>query len=478
MYLVLIEWHVTGQSWMADNSVEFIKTDNARYEWFQVFWGLLGLALFAVTDRLWIPSADFPQIPVFEFLIGAPVWIDSAAFAVMIGSLLVWVCLSASESVSLWRVTGNKQMPHEFSFTKGGRDDAQVLSISKRIALFLFIAASCSIVLLNQHRLQPWLYQFIVFAVLMLACRRDLALSLMRWITISIYFYSAISKFDFQFVTTLGRDFLDTTVGLMGVETDGWPDAVVSGLVVLFPLFELLMAVGLVFRRTRRWAMAGIVAMHGMLLLILGPLGLGHQPGVLVWNMYLLGQVVFLFGARDETWQTPDDLQNELLSSLKSKSNWRSKWLGDWRWLGTGTAMFVILFPLSVPWNGCDHWLAWEVYAPRTSRAQLEIGQADISRLPQQLQALCGPPNETTGFCSFWLDRWSIDTLGAPIYPEDRFQFAVAASLLEREKVRQFRLHVGGLSDRWTGKRDWQTLNRTDEIERFRDQFFLNSKSR
>ena len=53
----------------------------------------------------------------------------------------------------------------------------------------------------------------------------------------------------------------------------------------MFPLGELAVAVLLLHRRTWTWGLAGSIAMHGLLLLALGPWGLGHRPAVLVWNV-------------------------------------------------------------------------------------------------------------------------------------------------------------------------------------------------
>ena len=83
-----------------------------------------------------------------------------------------------------------------------------------------FAAAVTLMVCVDQHRLQPWTYQLFLLAWILStrSARRDLGLS--RPLLISIYFFSAISKFDYVFLHTLGQQFLSTLLGLVHLSTD------------------------------------------------------------------------------------------------------------------------------------------------------------------------------------------------------------------------------------------------------------------
>ena len=49
---------------------------------------------------------------------------------------------------------------------------------------------------------------------------------------------------------------------------------------------------------------------------------------------------------------------------------------------------------------------------------------------------------------------WSLQTLGVPIYPQARYQLAVAEKLAREHKLGSaIRVIVRGVSDRWTGER-------------------------
>jgi len=114
---------------------------------------------------------------------------------------------------------------------------------------------------------------------------------------IGFYFHSAVTKFDYSFLHTLGQQFLDALAALLGTPLDDWSDRARFTLAAAFPAGELAIAVGLCFAATRRVALAAALLLHGTLLLILGPWGLGHKPGVLIWNVFFIVQDVLLFGA-------------------------------------------------------------------------------------------------------------------------------------------------------------------------------------
>src|SRR5690606_29386070 len=97
------------------------------------------------------------------------------------------------------------------------------------------------------------------------------------------------------FLHGLGQQFAATVAAWLGASIEDWPAAVRLAAAGLFPVGELLTAAGLVFRRTRVAAIILAFVMHGGLLALLGPWGLDHRPGVLLWNVYFLLQAVILF---------------------------------------------------------------------------------------------------------------------------------------------------------------------------------------
>ena len=57
----------------------------------------------------------------------------------------------------------------------------------------LIPAAWIVLVLIDQHRLQPWAYEFAIVGVILALTRSSLGLRLLRILVISIYLYSALA---------------------------------------------------------------------------------------------------------------------------------------------------------------------------------------------------------------------------------------------------------------------------------------------
>ena len=91
--------------------------------------------------------------------------------------------------------------------------------------------------------------------------------------------------------------------------------------------------------------------------------------------------------------------------------------------------MFALLFPLTEPFGLCDVWPAWAVYATGPERLRVLIDAADRPRLPAALQRLTDAPRFVDDRCLVRIDRWSLDTTRAPLYPQNRFRLGITLAL-------------------------------------------------
>ena len=138
----------------------------------------------------------------------------------------------------------------------------------------------------------------------------------------------------------------------------------------------------------------------------------------------------------------------------------------------------ALLLPSTAWWGGYDHWLSWELYAPRNSRVQILVNQLSIEELPTQLrQYVVG--GETDSREGLWkevdLAQWSLDQLNTPIYPQERFQLGVAKAIIDQvEDDRALRVVCQSRSNRWTGRRAEKLLVGRQAIDRELDRFWFN----
>ena len=397
-------------------------------------WACFGLALFATTWKLWTPQNLYPQVPVFEVLVNAPVMVDWLALGLIFCSLALLAFQPRLDNVrSRWLIT-------------------------------VFAVSLCVSFLLDQHRLQPWAWHWFVFATIFtLASFRD-AMFWLRWIVISVYVYSAISKLDYQFTHSVGLEMLHAMADLIAVSLVNHSPESLSRFVLLLPLVELLTGIGLVFAATRIACGWLAVLLHVGLLLILGPWGLNHQSPVLIWNAFFIFQTYWLFIRRAST-----ESSNQTGCSNQSKLTR----------VAAVVALLVILFPATCSFGGCDHWLAWELYAPRSSRVTVELPGAAIDQLPCSAAKYTKNSQWMPGVVELDLARWSLGELGVPVYPNARFQLGVARAVSDQlDDERFLRVQVKSRSNRRTGHRSSQQVRGTIEMKEQSSEFWLNTVPR
>ncbi len=354
----------------------------------------------AASWPLWLDSGDFPRVP---FVPGWPAIPGPFAWAVPLG-LIATLALAAAG----WRWRG---------------------MIAASLFLLGFAVAG------DQNRLQPWAYQYALVALALATTPPATALRLARWYAISLYFYSGLSKLDASFVRELGGTFLDSGLGLLGASPSAWPDSARSAAILMMPAGEIAVAAGLIRRSTRGLALAGLIALHGALLAILGPWNLGHSPNVLIWNgaMILEGWLLF----RDGTEGPGPERRPR-----------------TWAEVGTGLVFLAaLILPLGERFGLCDPWPAHALYASHCERADISFHEDDLAGLPEAIRLRLGPPG-LDPWRRLDLNAWSRDGRGVPVYPGGRVGSGIAEALAGRyEAVQPVRLVVLGRADPWSGSR-------------------------
>lgn len=346
--------------------------EEARANQLRRWWAAAGLVLFAATWKLWTPQEEFPQVPLLGWAGVLPPFVDRLAFGVLLGSL----------ATTAWKPNSQRG--------------------------WMAFAASLSLLLvLDQHRLQPWAWQLLLMAIWWSsASAGQLGLRPLVALTVSIYFWSAVSKLDFDFFSSHGQTLVEALFGSIHIDAATWSARSKWWLATTLPLGELLVALGLAWPRTRRAGLIAATGLHVGLLLALGPLGLGHRPGVLLWNVAFLGHNWLLFG-RQSKGSFGDVKRSPSLA------------------LRVGVFWLACLWPITERWGLCDRWLAWSVYVARSERVSVTLTEDAVRRLPESARR-CVTDSELP------LDRWSLSALDVPIYPQLRFQFGVVEWLRQR----------------------------------------------
>jgi hypothetical protein len=309
----------------------------------------------------------------------------------------------------------------------------------------------------DQQRFQAWAYQYAATMLLLAARPASLGLMLSRGWTVSLYTHSALSKLDLSFLDGLGLVFLQTACDPLGLDPAQWPPAARGAAVLAMPAFELTVAAALGFARTRRLGLIGATVMHLALVLVLGPLGLGHSTIVLMWNLAMLAECWVAFGPRIEPFS-----------------------LGEIR-AGASLAATVfaagVVWPFGERWGLCDPWPAHALYASHVERADVYLHESEQGVWPAAVRRFVA-----TGVDSgdVWrrvdLTEWSRAERGTPVYPANRATVGLARGIAARYGVRLVRVVAFGPADRWTGRRTRREAIGLDALRALGRRFRLNAR--
>ncbi len=348
---------------------------------------------------LWVDGDDFPRVPFLRGWPDWPAWCSRVLLAVIAGSLAM-----------------------------------AALGRAWRAGLALGLAGLAVATLGDQDRLQPWAYQFGLLDLAMVSASKPRALALGRMSAIGLYAYSGLSKLDVSFATELGPTFLAAGLGLVGASPTGWPGWLRTTAILAMPAWEVAVALGLGFRRTRRLALFAAIAQHSALLAILGPWSLGHSPNVLVWNGAMIVEDWLLF-ANSPGGPAASD---------------RERWPGR---LASLVVVVALILPAGERSGLFDSWPSHALYASHCERTEILAHEDDAERFPEAIRRRLGPA-DLDGWRRLDLTGWSRDVRGVPIYPQGRVGSGIAEALAARwGGVHPLRVIQWGRADPVDGRR-------------------------
>jgi hypothetical protein len=214
--------------------------------------------------RLFTLYRTFPSAPVFEGLNRIPAAVHAGLYLVSL-SLLV-VLLGAKKN--------------------------------RLILCCLLVTEICSC-LLDQNRLRAWEYQcvFIVFIFILNARNQKLVTVAFAFILASTYFYSGLGKLNPGFLQNIWTRMVLEMFLKLPRSTASLTWLHYSGYTV--GCIELLAGAGLLFPLSMKTSAKILIAMHLLILIWLGPLGLHYNRIVWPWNLAMIGYLYLLFLKKD-----------------------------------------------------------------------------------------------------------------------------------------------------------------------------------
>ena len=305
--------------------------------WIRVLIAIGTLVGMALSPKLWLGHRDYPRSPVTPILETVPDAVGTLTVAAFVASMIAMSVL---------------------------RRPAKAIVFSLCSGSFL----AC----LDQSRLQPWFYQYLLMLLAILyyylrgatASQRVGSINACRLIIASIYIWSGIQKFNSGFQIDIFPWLMKPLLSFLPHRAQDV--SLRAG--ILVPVIELAIGLGLLNSSVRRAAIVAAVLMHCLLLFALGPLGHDTNDVVWVWNFVMIVLVIALFN------RTPDLRARNIVAPN-----------------GQGFRWFILIVATVAPvlslFGSWDHYPSWALYSGLKDDCAIYVSDMVYDRLPDGIQA-------------------------------------------------------------------------------------------
>lgn len=341
---------------------------------------LLSLAVLAsvtISWRLWTSERVFPMAPVFENLQIINPFLNKIIFAFF---LLLPICILIARKPTVF------------------------------IIAFLFI--SVFLVIYDQNRIQPWLYQYFImfFLLSFYNWRVDEPkiyipiFNALRCCIVFVIMWCGIHKLNANFV----QKSWPLMISSLDVFFSPAKIKLFQKLGYLLPIIEIIGAVALFLPNLKRIAIPLLIFTQFVMLILIGPLGQNQNQVLWPWNCFMIICIYILFAGKTDT----------KFSSLFNVFQFQPAYI----------AFFLLgIFPALNLVNKWDSFLSNNFYPNNASNANIELSNNAIKKLPNYLKSFTTTDNNKQ---ILHLDSWAMFELGAPNYPEKRV-YAVVTSYVK-----------------------------------------------
>ena len=313
----------------------------------------------------------------------------------------------------------------------------------KYIAVFLLLAVFLS--LSDQSRWQPWFYQYLfMLAAICIyswgssdADKQMALLNTCRLIIATVYFWSGVQKINGSFVDRTFPSLVNPYFNFFFGVRNPFP----PWLIILVPLFEVSIGIGLLTRKFRDVSVFLALMTHILVLLLFMPVR--RNSVVWPWNVAMACFLVILF------WRAKDFSMRDVL--LPRKPGFQ--------------ALVVVLFgimPLFSLFNLWDSYLSSTLYSGNTAAAVIYLNESMKERLPPGIQGHV-QQSPSNGKFLINLNRWSLAELNVPSYPEKRIFINITKRICaDAEDASEVNLMIYGKPNWLNGYRKTYTYNCSD----------------
>ena len=339
---------------------------------------------FLFSIRLWLSTRSYPLSPIFDWL---PAIARPFDIIILISLIILLILI--------------------------------ILSKFLHVSTTLFILLCFLLAMLDQTRWQQWFYQYLLMLSAFWVClwkgfdlkNQKVWLNACRFILIATYFWSGVQKLDIRFVERIFPFLTAPYLKYLFGDTFEMPRA----LVILVPILELSLGIGLLVKRLRNLSILLIVIMHALILLLLIPRGINSV--VWQWNTAMIIFVIVLF------WRAKDFSIRDLLLPTN-----------------VGLQLVVIILfgimPFLSFFNLWDSSLSANLYSGNYTNAVITVSSSLKNRFPAEIQNHVHQ-NTSNGKFQINLNNWALRELNVPFFRSKEFLSKSQSNYAKTRMLRQ-----------------------------------------
>lgn len=278
-----------------------------------------------------------------------------------------------------------------------------------QISVIVIEIFSC---LLDQNRWQPWEYEyiFIILALVINYKNEKKAIATIAFIFISIYFFSGLGKMNLLFSQYL-RNVIVGSGLFHSNDSRAWNILLYhSG--YLLGIIEILLSIGLLFKRRIKAAAILLIIMHVCIIVIFGPAGINYDKIIWPWNIAMILCLYILFLSRDRV----------LISFQLIKLGWNK--------------LIIVLFGLLPFLNFSGYWdyfLSASLFSFKPPNMYVYIHNKEACKELRPFFTIeKNKPSVDSNTALINVRQWSFKEMQAPAYPELRVYKKIKQQLLKR----------------------------------------------
>lgn len=334
----------------------FNLAENQKVNAVRIFAILSTLSMMLYAPELWITTKDFPVIPLFDWI---P--IPTSPFDTIFAGLFF-----VSQVIYIFK--------------------------PKRWLGWLVLSLYIFLCLVDQNRLQPYFYQsaLTIFAIVLFKenTSSKKVLYTVMLIFLATYFWSGVQK--------LNGIFYEEWMGALLKHFSFVPETLLQAFTYAVPWLEAIIGIFLLFNKTRKLGVIGIVSMHSIIIVML--LYLGYGFNVIPWNVQNILSVLVLF------WVFKTNSFNELFTYALDFQK-------------TIIIVFTFVLPLSNMFGYWDHLLSFSFFTSKLDYYYIQIDDSLKDKLPEGARRFYRSNENMT---VIYLNEWAGEINKVLLYPQPR----------------------------------------------------------